>query len=340
MQRPQHIGSLDGLRGIASLAVVLSHIILLFPNESWAGALVFGNEAVALFFCLSGFLMAYLYGSKAFTRETATDYLFSRVVRIYPVYLVAVLAVAGLSLLAPLDYPQPLLGSVQIMRHVLLLGSTGVFWSIPPEIQFYVFFLLLWFWMAAPRRRLVVGVAIGILFMLLAITGFPGPGILLPSKLPYFLFGALAGWLFSLMGTGQNGPVVGIITLGALGFFFASRALFNTENDFWGLSSAIAAAGIVFMAASGSALSNRVLTASPLRFLGKISFSLYLFHMPVMFLTSRALPTDLPAPIAISVCVLAAIGFSTLSYRLIEAPSRRMLMNTWRRRRELRGVPA
>lgn len=340
MKQAQHIGSLDGLRGIAALAVVLSHIILLFPDQDWAKALVFGNEAVALLFSLSGFLMAYLYGTKAFTRDAAVDYLVSRITRIYPVYLVAVLLVAALSAIPALHYPQPMVGMVQILRHVMLIGSTGVFWSIPPEIQFYVFFLLLWFWMAAPKRRLVVGIGIGIAFLMLAITGFPGPGILLPSKLPYFLLGAMGGWLFSLLGPSHNGPVVGVLTLGALGFFFASRALFNTENEFWGLSSAIAASGIVFMTASGSALANAVLGAPPLRFLGRISFSLYLFHMPVMFLTSQALPAVIPAPAAIALSILVALGFSTISYRVIEEPSRRVLMGLWKHRRQTGGMPA
>ncbi len=252
----------------------------------------------------------------------------------------AVLLVAALSAIPALHYPQPMVGMVQILRHVMLIGSTGVFWSIPPEIQFYVFFLLLWFWMAAPKRRLVVGIGIGIAFLMLAIMGFPGPGILLPSKLPYFLLGAMAGWLFSLLGPSQNGPVVGVLTLGALGFFFASRALFNTENEFWGLSSAIAASGIVFMTASGSALANAVLGAPPLRFFGRISFSLYLFHMPVMFLTSQALPAVIPAPAAIALSILVALAFSTISYRVIEEPSRRVLMGLWKHRRQTGGMPA
>ncbi len=340
MQQPQHIRSLDGLRGLASFAVVLSHIILLFPRETWAGALVFGNEAVALFFCLSGFLMAYLYGGKSFTRRSATDYLVHRFARIYPVYFVAVISVALLSVVPWLEYPQPLAGSVEIIRHITLLGSTGVFWSIPPEIQFYVFFLMLWFWFEKPKDRLPLGIAIAIGFVMLAYLGFPGPGILLPSKISYFLFGALAGRLFALTGRLDGGHAAGFLTLAALAFFLASRAIFHTEESFWGVTSALAATVIVFLTATESGLLAPLLGSAPLRHIGKISFSLYLFHMPVMFLTSKALPESLPVGLTIALCIVAAMIFADISYRIVEAPSRTVLMGAWKRRTLSTPLPA
>lgn len=96
MSRPDYIPSLDGLRGIAALLVVQAHIGLVFPYTA-LHFITMGSEAVGLFFALSGFLMAHLYGSRPVTREAVLDFLVSRFARIYPVYLAAVLLVATLS---------------------------------------------------------------------------------------------------------------------------------------------------------------------------------------------------------------------------------------------------
>jgi len=183
----RHISSLDGLRGFAAFVVVLSHIHLLYPAVSWWPVLDIGSEAVALFFALSGFLMVYLYGDRPFTRATASEYLVHRFARIYPVYLVAVLFVIALSAIPALGYLYPISGVVEIARHLMMLGSTGVFWSIPPETQFYLFFLLIWMWLDNPKCYAPLAAALACLLAVDAFFDFPGPGILLPSKIEYFL---------------------------------------------------------------------------------------------------------------------------------------------------------
>src|SRR5690606_28104925 len=187
MAEIKHIGSLDGLRGFAASAVVFTHIESIYTVLAPIEIAKVGEQGVAIFFALSGFLMAYLYGSKPFSRPAAADYLVSRFARIYPVYLFAVLVCALLSAWPGLDYIDHLVGPVEIIRHVAMLGSQGVFWSIPPEIQFYLFFLLLWYCFANPQKSQALLAAIACLFAVAALLKFPGPGIMLLSKLPYFL---------------------------------------------------------------------------------------------------------------------------------------------------------
>lgn len=110
MSRPDYIPSLDGLRGIAALLVVQAHIGLIFPGTA-QHLMTMGSEAVGLFFALSGFLMAHLYGSRPVTRENILDFLVSRFARIYPVYLVAVLLVAMLSGMPSLNFVQPIVAA-------------------------------------------------------------------------------------------------------------------------------------------------------------------------------------------------------------------------------------
>lgn len=333
MSRPDYIPSLDGLRGIAALLVVQAHIGLIFPSTT-SHLVTVGSEAVGLFFALSGFLMAHLYGSRPVTRENVLDFLVSRFARIYPVYLVAVLLVAMLSGMPSLNFLQPIAGGMDFVRHVFLLGSSGVFWSIPPEIQFYLLFPILWLCLARPHRYsgLIAGFAI-----VVAVDGLlelPGPGIMLLSKLPYFLFGALAGGMHSHLERWTPSALMGIFTLLLLAVFFTYRhVLPNFSPEFWGLQSAASAAAIVALVARQPPIAGHFLAAAPLRFLGTISFSLYLFHVPIMFLVHRSFEALLPEPALIAAALFVALGGAWFLHETIEVPSRRLLVTFWQHHR-------
>ncbi|WP_049735258.1 acyltransferase family protein [Rhizobium ecuadorense] len=340
MNRPDYIPSLDGLRGIAALLVVQAHVGLIFPGTS-AHAMTMGSEAVGLFFALSGFLMAHLYGLRPVTRESVLDFLVSRFARIYPVYLTAVLLVAMLSGIANLDFVQPITGTTDFLRHVFLLGSSGVFWSIPPEIQFYLLFPILWLCLARPQRYSGVIVSFAVIVVVDGLLELPGPGILLVSKLPYFLFGALAGRMHSYWDKWTPSALTGILTLFLLVVFFTYRILApGSSPEFWSLQSAAAAAVIVALVARQPPIAVNVLAAAPVRFLGTISFSLYLFHVPIMFLVHRTFETVMPEPALIAVALFVAVGGAWFLHETIEVPSRRLLVGLWQRHRQRVETPA
>ncbi|MBP2448750.1 acyltransferase family protein [Rhizobium leguminosarum] len=333
MNRPDYIPSLDGLRGIAALLVVQAHVGLIFPTAS-AHLTTIGSEAVGLFFALSGFLMAHLYGSRPVTRENVLDFLVSRFARIYPVYLAAVLLVAMLSGIKDLNFVQPIIVGMDFVRHVFLLGSSGVFWSIPPEIQFYLLFPILWLCLARPHRYSGVIVGFAVVVVVDGLLELPGPGIVLVSKLPYFLFGALAGKMHSYWDQWTPSALTGIFTLLLLAVFFAYRHLVpGFSPEFWSLQSAVAAAVIVALVARQPPIAAYVLAATPVRFLGTISFSLYLFHVPIMFLVHRTFETVMPEPALIAVALFVAVGGAWFLHETIEVPSRRLLVGLWQQHR-------
>ncbi|OWO95557.1 acyltransferase [Rhizobium esperanzae] len=333
MSRPDYIPSLDGLRGIAALLVVQAHIGLIFPNTALRD-MTMGSEAVGLFFALSGFLMAHLYGSRPVTKETVLDFLVSRFARIYPVYLAAVLLVAMLSGMRSLNFVQPIIGGTEFLRHVFLLGSSGVFWSIPPEIQFYLFFPILWLCLTRPQRYSGVIVGLAVLLVVDGLLELPGPGILLLSKFPYFLFGALAGAMHSCWDRWRPSASTGAFTLFLLAAFFVYRhVLPGFSPEFWSLQSAAAAAVIVALVARQPPIAADVLAAAPVRFFGAISFSLYLFHVPIMFLVRRAFEALMPEPVLIAVALAVAVGGAWFLHETIEVPSRRLLVTLWQHRR-------
>ncbi|MBY3233846.1 acyltransferase [Rhizobium laguerreae] len=329
MSRPDYIPSLDGLRGVAALLVVGAHIGLIFPVTA-PHLVTMGDEAVGLFFALSGFLMAHLYGSRPVTKENVLDFLVSRFARIYPVYLVAVVLVAMLSSMQNLDFVQPIAGGTDFVRHVFLLGSSGVFWSIPPEIQFYLLFPVLWFCLAQPQRYSGVIVGLTVAVVVDGLVELPGPGIVLVSKLPYFLFGALAGIMHSCWINWIPSVLTGISTLFLLAVFFTYRHILpGFSPEFWSLQSAVAAAVIVGLVARQPPIAARVLAAAPIRFFGKISFSLYLFHVPIMFLARLTFDALMPEPALIVVTLCIAVAGAWFIHETTELPGRRLLVLIW-----------
>ena len=295
MHNRTHIASLDGLRGLAASAVVISHITEIYPAFPMPVAHEIGGNAVALFFALSGFLMTVLYASRPFDLHEVSSFIVNRFARIYPVYLAAVLFVTVLSFIPAVGYYQPITNPTQIFRHVAMMGSTGVFWSIPPEIQFYLAFPLIWMCMSQPARfQTVILLLLGML-ALLALTGFPGPGILLLSKLHFFLAGVVAGHFHRQSTHGAPGAVHGALALGLTVMLLCYQTLFpQFVSATWGLPTALAVMLIMLTTAREHRLSAAVFASRPLRFLGDISFSVYLFHVPVMFLVGEALGPMLP----------------------------------------------
>src|SRR5689334_10389454 len=76
--------ALDGLRGVAAIAVMIMHLTQasLFKNA---------YVAVDLFFMLSGFVIAHSYGTRLLRGMTAREYVKRRVIRLYPMLLISLL---------------------------------------------------------------------------------------------------------------------------------------------------------------------------------------------------------------------------------------------------------
>lgn len=137
------IRKLNALRGIAAMIVFITHFS---DITNWFdGALGGGSGAygVMLFFMLSGFLMSYLYLEKAFNKEHVKHYFLARAGRVLPLYLAVVL---GSYLFTQFD--QNLLYDIPnvniLLGHLLFLDGASVLWSIPPEVQFYLIFIIFW----------------------------------------------------------------------------------------------------------------------------------------------------------------------------------------------------
>jgi len=277
--------NLDGIRAMACLLVVLVHMPLhgLLETVSAMG--------VGIFFVLSGFLMSYLYGLVPWDFRAVCRYGIARFARIAPIYWLVISVCILISYSEPdSDFTQRIVGGVEIARHYLFIGSSGVFWSIPPEIQYYVFFLLIW-WAIAHRSRLSFALPIALLCSAFLLTHALWPGLALPNKLHFFLAGSLAGLMPRAAWSETSDRVVLFgLQLGAVFCLVAPLWLYPSASEFYGTTEiAFALAVAVYLLSIPSRWTTFVF-ASPLpRKIGQASFSIYLMHQLVFHYGMRVL---------------------------------------------------
>jgi peptidoglycan/LPS O-acetylase OafA/YrhL len=313
-----------------------------FLFAGWTGVLVF--------FVLSGFLlglpyMAWRRGEAP--RPDTSAYLVRRIWRVFPPYYVQLLVLAGLAALG-----LPLLGQLvsawEWLAHLGMwfhLGPdpvrplNGVWWTLPVEFGFYL--LLPFAALLALRRTplMLAGVALAVALAYHALgwlwlggaerhllSAFIGQ---LPGNLPAFAFGVAGAWWFlagraaprSSNALALGGLALLLALVWILPFADAGRAYWENPGFYylWRPAASLAIALLVFAAAQGAA-SVAVLGSRPLRYLGDISYSLYLWHLPVIVAVAQWLPAWSMAP-SWALAIAATWMLSHASARWVERPS-------------------
>lgn len=142
---------LEALRGFAAIYVVFHHTLSVFfqSNAITSGIFKYGQEAVMIFFLLSGFVIAMSIDKKHYTFK---EYFLHRFLRIYSVFLIAI-AISGLiyfylNPLSILDFKQLLLNLIMMQDHSGMKPGTftdpifnnNPLWSLSYEWWFYIIF--------------------------------------------------------------------------------------------------------------------------------------------------------------------------------------------------------
>ncbi|UBH24492.1 acyltransferase [Micrococcus porci] len=140
---------LDGLRGIAALAVVLYHFTGHFAARFPAAPRAFhdfwwGEYGVQLFFLLSGFVIL----MTAWRAKRPSDFAISRVARLYPPYWISLAVAVSLLLWRPMPGfpidPATVVANVtMVQRWFLFPNVVEVYWTLAVEMQFYVIVFVL-----------------------------------------------------------------------------------------------------------------------------------------------------------------------------------------------------
>ena len=348
------IRSLTGLRGLAALWVMTGHYIRDTPSDPTVVYVI--NHmyiAVDLFMVLSGFVLGMSYNADFETRPSGRRmwrFVLLRIARIWPVYALSCIAcvllvVTGIGVWGPPDIsPFAIALNLGMMQSWLSgYGSlNAVGWSISTEwaanLLFPLFGLLLMrpslrcsaIWAACTLAVLVVFAAVGgrggpdapPVFGALTWYSFPGAMV---RCLTEFMFGMFcwrlrrdAAWTSWFGSTWVLLPVVLVM---------AAMTLDRAMDIFFVI---LACVTIVGFSHERSVVA-RVFASSVPRWLGMVSFSLYLWHIPLLRLepTMESVTGRLGAPdpwLAGSLATMAiSLGAAGLSYRWIEKPFQRGL---------------
>ena len=328
---------LDGLRAIAVLAVVLTHL----QTPGFGG----GFLGVDVFFVISGFL---IYGdlSARLRRGTFSTLAFygRRLRRTLPaLYLVLACSLAAaLVLLWPGDLvamARGLVATLLLVPNILFLTRGGYFdpsaamnpllhtWSLGVEEQFYLLCPLLprLLLRRSDRARVALllaafGLSLGV--CIAAWTADPAVAFyLMPTRIWEFVAGCLLAER-ALPRWHRRWQSEGAASIGLL-LLLASIGLFSDATPHPGLPTLVpvlATAAIIHATGTHATFVGRLLGHRLPAFFGLISYSLYLWHWPAIVFARMA---DIAlTPTVQTVALVGLVGLSTLSWRFVETPFR------------------
>lgn len=359
----KHLPALDGVRGIAVSLVLLRHLFVRnpFANDSFAVSVVTrllatGWVGVDLFFVLSGFLITGILYDTQQTSHFFRNFYMRRILRIFPLYygVLAILAIVSISL----GYHWFLPGTLRIITYTGTLFLHGIgsnnapwinlnhLWSLQIEEQFYC----VWPFLVSrlqTKRRILAACAIGIFlsFCVRIVAVLSG----LWSSYPYTLYSWTPGRFDGLL----SGAALAILVrtelrewlLRSAGVFFWTltticvASIFcvyiysPTQNPLVGIVGPILyasiSASLLLMALRRGSRTEHALSSSWLRFMGRLSYGLYIFHWIIYAMlvdklhaivaahsASKVLGTLVPGAVTLLISIVAAM----VSFRFFERP--------------------
>lgn len=319
----QRLTSLDGLRGVAALSVLLQH----FATETPWHPLTFawgGIVGVQLFFVLSGFLMGRNYSTAPISREAAFDFWVKRVARVVPLFYICVTAAYAWFWITGQNVPFYGVKWPMLWQHYTFWDGQSVFWTIPREMQFYLIFPLIWLLYArlgnAANLLLIAAVAI---FQ----TGNLGSVPALLGHLSFFLGGVVAGRIAIEPDRSYDAPFIGLLIMYVVSWPGMIDVLGLPKSLYGNISSGtlyLIYLPALVLAATASPLARRALGGGVLKRYGDMSYSLYLLHLPIYLGLRMWTPiSHLPKPLWFAVNLAIVTLISYLSFRFVETPLRR-----------------
>jgi peptidoglycan/LPS O-acetylase OafA/YrhL len=324
---PQYIPELQGLRGLAVLAVVIYHCHPRLQGTWFYYASLWGWAGVNLFFVLSGFLITSILLEAREKPHYFRNFYARRALRIWPVYLL-VLAICYAN--APWFVGLPVFDAIQTapwwayllflqnLFHLALPPAIGQTWSLAIEEQYYFVWAPVVRFLRFPETLAVVLIAVLASCPIFRLHHLPW---LTPTHTLIHLDGIALGSLLALglytihwsrtvwLWLGVSGFVVGI----------AATATIAAGTAFLDSALALAFGGAVLAAIASTGARNplnAVLRRGPLAFYGRISYGLYMIHIMVFIFFGwfdlKMDPFGIPGNLAVVAFRLAmATAFAT-----------------------------
>ncbi len=347
---------IDGLRALAVLAVLGFH--------GFPGTIKGGFIGVDIFFVISGFLISSLIlktlNHNIFSFE---DFYLKRIKRIFPslILILGFCLIFGWFTLWPSEYHQlgkHIASSASFMSNYAYWSEAGYFdgnpeskpllhlWSLAIEEQFYIIWpFLLWFCWKRGLNLLTIILLLGAVSfttnILWSYSDRTAAFYSLQTRAWELLLGGVLAWLEIYVGgvwlrrlifsDSKNFPeklVHNLLSVfGCLLIIYALVRVTSTNifPGYWALFPALGSALII--AGGPTAWINRKILSHPVAvWFGLISFPLYLWHWPLLFFARNANDHPLNAFVIIAVLIISVL-FAWLTYKLVEQPIRRNLLN-------------
>jgi peptidoglycan/LPS O-acetylase OafA/YrhL len=348
---PGYRPDLEGLRGVAILLVLLCHVRMPGADAGFVG--------VDVFFVLSGFLItSLLVNERERTGRIGIGPFYARRARrILPaaVLVLATTLLAAPLVLSPLDLRRiaddGLAASLSLANMRYAVDATDYFapvdtspmlhfWSLAVEEQFYLLWPILLLTVARIGRprlamaALATAVLAGsfVLSFILTDTSGAWAYFSLPTRAWQLTAGGLLALGAPLLSRVPHVVAAAVGWLGAA-LLGASLVAIGPTTAYPGLASLLPTIGAVALIASGGVVGSPgwiVFARAPLRWLGRISYSLYLWHWPTLVLGPVVLGLGMAAEggtdddLAIRVALaLLAVAIAAVTWRLVEEPFRR-----------------
>ncbi len=337
---------IDGLRAIAVLAVIFYHLDFTSISGGFVG--------VDIFFVISGFLITkIIYAEIQAGCFSISEFYIRRIRRIFPALFFIVLITAIFSIFLISD-PQRIEFSKSVISMALFVSNLFFWmhddyfsvaselkpllhtWTLSVEEQFYIVFpLLLVITRFFSRAKLATWLII-LLLMSLSISiylsgRFPSANFYLaPTRAWEFLSGSLLA--IGILPETKPLWLKNIAALLGLFLIIASSLLLDDHSVFPGINAIYPTLGTCLIIYANSVKQTSVsvfLSNRPIRYIGLISYSLYLWHWPVIALLKNNLTGELQNWHQWLILLLVFV-LSVLSYHFIERPFRK---NTYLRKR-------
>ncbi|PLX67030.1 MAG: hypothetical protein C0603_10200 [Denitrovibrio sp.] len=338
---------IDGLRALAVLPVLFYHAgINLFSG---------GYVGVDIFFVISGYLITtVIINELEEDRFTIRNFYVRRIRRIFPVlfFILAVVTLIGLYIQMPYEfrnYGKSLSATVFFGSNIYFRRQMGYFesaaetkpllhtWSLSVEEQFYIFYPIILILLVRYFDKKYIKY-ITIIFILSFVTSVFMVRI---DQSDTFYFLHTRAWellLGALLALGavpatKNRSILNILSIAGVAMILYSVMLYTDKTLFPGTNAILPCLGAFLIIYSGSAetIVKKILGLKPIVYIGLISYSLYLWHWPLLsffneYQTVINISDETKETIRYGLLILSFV-LSVLTHRYIEVPFRKLRPN-------------
>lgn len=326
--------SVQYLRGLAAVLVVIAHAAAHPLSESSYVLLRLGQLGVMLFFVISGFIMVAITGPGPFAPLT---FLKRRIIRVVPLYWLVTTVTAALALALPSLFHTTVFTWPHYIQSLLFIpheapgrgGTSPILslgWTLNYEAFFYVTFALCAL-LAAAQRVVVLSVAFSALVLVGVVFQPQDPALSFYTNQAVlgFVVGAWIGWL-KIRGGAERLPgavLSALLVAGLVALAWAFIVYREPEESLISFACLVLfSAGLLL---AGLRYEKQLPRTAILETLGDASYAIYLTHMFVIGLTvaigGRVLP-DVPAAYLglVAVSAVLALALGLVVHRTIEMP--------------------